>query len=172
MRQRLHPDRVPHAAGEAETTAAIAIECLAASRKLNPAARLAAFRYDDLVSRETMGYTRLQLAEQYLTLVCEAGVQGRDLWDHGEEDAAYRHWRVYLDEQAAIDGFKLEHTFWLQTSFSEPLTLIARPNGRPYKLALKPEKRVKAVERDYGRERVRAAQARADKVLRARGQEQ
>jgi hypothetical protein len=148
-------------------TAEIAIEYVAAKRGIDISAPLVAFAKDDSVMREFMAYNRVGLAEAYVTLVRDAGVQGQRLWDHYEDDPAYRHWRDYLDQQAAIDGFKLEHTWWLQTSFGEPLTLIARPDGKPYKLKLDlgHEKRVKAVERDYGRERLTAARKRADDVL-------
>ena len=148
-------------------TAEIAIEYVAAKRGIGISAPLVAFTQDDSVMREFMAYNRVGLAEAYVTLVRDAGVQGQRLWDHYDDDPAYRHWRDYLDEQAEIDGFKLEHTWWLQTSFGEPLTLIARPDGKPYKLKLDlgGEKRVEAVERDYGRDRVEAARQRADEVL-------
>jgi hypothetical protein len=146
-------------------TAEIAIEYVAAKRGLDMAAPLVAFAQDHAVLREFMAYNQVGLAEAYLTLVRNAGVQGSELWDHWEESPAYRHWRDHLDAQAELDGFKLEHTAWLQTSFGEPLTLIARPNGKPYKLNLDlgHEKRMMAVERDYGRERVKAAIDRAEK---------
>ena len=148
-------------------TAEIAIEFVAAKRELDVAAPLVAFAQDDSVMREVMAYNRVGLAEAYLTLVQDAGVRGQQLWDHWEEDAAYRHWRDHLDAQAELDGFKLEHTAWLQTSFIEPLTLIARPDGKPYELNLELgcDERVQAVERDYGRERVEAAIARAEEAL-------
>jgi hypothetical protein len=148
-------------------TAEVAIEYVAARRQLDRGAPLVAFAQDDSVMRETMAYNQKGLAEAYLTLVRDAGVQGRRLWDHWEEDAAYRHWRDYLDAQAKLDGFELEHTAWLQTSFLEPLTLVARPDGRPYKIELDlgREPRVKAMQRDYGRETVEAAIARAERTL-------
>lgn len=148
-------------------TAEIAIEFVAAKRGLDVAAPLVAFAQEDSAIREFMAYNRVELAEAYLTLVRHAGVQGHQLWDHWEESAAYRHWRDHLDAQAELDGFKLEHTAWLHTSFIEPLTLIARPDGKPYKLNLDlgRDRRVKAVERDYGRERVQAAIARAEDAV-------
>jgi hypothetical protein len=149
-------------------TPEVAMEWVAAERGMHAAAPLVAFARDDSVMREFMAYNRAGLADAYLTLVREAGVQGHRLWDHWEDDAAYRHWRDYLDAQAEADGFRLEHTAWLQTSFSEPLTLIARPNGKPYrlKLDLGRDARVKAVERDYGRDRVLSAIARAEEAVR------
>jgi hypothetical protein len=149
-------------------TPEVAIEYVAAQRDIDCAASLVAFAHDDSVMREFRAYNRAGLAEAYLTLVRDAGVQGQQLWDHWEDDPAYRHWRGHLDEQAELDGFKLEHTAWLQTSFIEPLTLIARPDGKPYrlKLDLGREARVKAVERDYGRDCVLSAIARAEEAVR------
>jgi hypothetical protein len=149
------------------SSAEIAMEYVASTHGLDPDAALIACASGSEVVRVVMAYTELELAEDYHRLVTNAGVQGQKLWDH-YDTPAYQDWMGYLEAQAAIDGLQLQHTFWLQTSFGEPLTLLARPNGKSYKLPLTmgAERRARAAHRDYGHALEKARLRAADEVAR------
>ena len=132
--------------------AGLAIEKAARDRALDDAT-MVSVSAEALVARFIPSHTREELAAAYDQLVRRAGVNGgRNLGDEPPDSPTHSHWRSYLANQAVLDGLKVEFVGFVQTSFVEPLALLAQPNGKAYKLPIEggTEQRIRAVERDYG----------------------
>ena len=74
-----------------------------------------------------------QLASDYEQLVSRAGVDAPWL-ERRPGDPEYDQWADYLEEQARIDGLKVEFTNTLQISYFQSIALLAALSGERYDL--------------------------------------
>lgn len=119
--------------------------------------------------------SRRQLTQDYETLVRAGGVDAPyEIEGYDPGHPIYEHWMSFLEEQAALDGIRLQRAGYVQTSHWCGLMLIAQPNGEPYELRIFSDepsgqaqqelvaRRLEAAERDYG-EALEVARVRAKK---------
>jgi hypothetical protein len=83
------------------------------------------------------GLAAHELASSYVYLLENGAVAGpRELWDFEPTDAAYLHWCRFFSEQAALDGLRVVHQSYVETSWGNALVVLARPTGVPSDLPL------------------------------------
>jgi hypothetical protein len=78
-----------------------------------------------------------RLALSYLHLLDHGVVCGPyDLWDFAPGDPDYQRWRRFFDQQAALDGLRVLHESYVETSWLNARVVLARPDGTPYELPI------------------------------------